>query len=498
MSRSAQPKESAASPLLLPVVCLGQFLVVFSLSSVNVALPSLAADLQMSRETQPYTVTAYGIALGSLLLLGGRAGDLLGRRRLFRLGTGVFAVGTVVCTLANVTGVLLAGRALEGLGAAMLAPAALGTINAIYPQGPSRNKALGVFGAVSSAAAGVGVLAGGVLTDGPGWRWAFAIKIPFCLLLLAVVGRIMPETRDTRSHHGFDIAGALTATGSMFSLVVAITQAEQRGFTSPAILALFGSAAVLLIAFIVIESRSDDPLMPLALFRRRGLSVANGATLLVWASFGSAFLLVALYVQQVLGYSPMKAGLTFVPMATAAALAANVAQATASRSARGPKPALLVGLVLLTVGVALLSRGDADTRYTAVLLPALVLCGAGLATSLTALNVAAFSGSNSDDSGVEAGLLSTSQEIGAALGVSILSTVSARVISDHLAAHPGDPTAMLSGTVDAFQVSFVVAAGMAAGAFLLSLIALSTRVDIPPASVSENPLAEPASIMPSR
>jgi MFS family permease len=474
LPKSTDRAAGAFSRWLLLIVCAGQFLVVFSLTSVNIAVPTIARALSLSADHRVYIVSAYGVTLGSLLLLGGRIGDVFGRRRTLMGGTAVFTLGAAACTVAPTAAVLLVGRAVEGIGAALLAPASLATINAVYEEGRPRNAALATFAAVSSAAAGAGVVAGGVLTDLSSWRWVFGVVLPIAALLLVLAPRLIPETTGDGELRRLDLPGAASGTGAAAALVIAVTQAESWGFADPRTLGLLVAALAGGVAFAVLERRAEDPLLPPSAFRRRTLTSANGITFAVWASFAAAFLLIGLAVQQLLGYSPLQAGLTFVPMAIAAGVASRLAEA-GSNGPLGPRRVAIAGFTLMTIGIVYLIGLGPSGRYLTAVLPALIPLGAGLSITLTSLNVIVFEGLDGEGAGVEAGLLNTSQEIGAALGVSIVATVAEQAATSFAHGHLQlGPRLQAVAAAHGFHWAFAVAGVIAAAGTLIAIATLPT------------------------
>ena len=389
--------RSAAPWAALALIVAAQFMVILDVAIVNVALPSMELDLGFSQSGLEWVVTAYAIVFGGFLLLGGRLADLLGRRRTFMLGIGLFTAASVLCGLSWSAGSLVAFRGVQGLGGALLAPAGLSLLMTTFAEGRDRNLALGVWGAASGSGAAVGVLLGGVLTSYLSWPWIFFINAPVGAVLLVLTPRIL-RTRDVRGGlRHFDLAGALSATGSVMLLVYGLTVATDHGFGSTSALALFAASAALAIAFVSIERRAALPLLPLRMFRIRTFAVGNAVTTIVASIAFSEFFLLTLYLQDVLHYSAVQTGLAFAAMAVTIAVVSNGAQALVTRF--GPRRVLTAGLVLLTVSLVLVARLPVPARYDVDLLGPFVLNGIGLSLCFIPMTIAGLQGVMPADAG---------------------------------------------------------------------------------------------------
>jgi EmrB/QacA subfamily drug resistance transporter len=449
----------------LALVCAAFFMTVLDVSIVNVALPSIGKALDFSRDNLQWVITAYAITFGGFLLLGGRSADLLGRRRVFMVGVAVFTIASFLCGLAWSEGVLIAARAIQGLGAAIISPAALSIITTTFEEGPERNKALGIWGAIGGSGAAVGVLAGGVLTKYLGWEWIFFVNVPVGVTAFALCKRYVRESRSDRESTP-DWAGAVTVTAGLALLVYAVSKAPSHGWGSAWTLSRLAVAAGLLLAFLAIEARAKDPLMPFRIFRVRTVAGANVAGLLLGAVVFSNFFLLTLYVQQVLGWSALRAGLTFIATAGSAVLWAGVAQALVTKV--GPKPVMIAGFVAMTVGLLWYTQIPVDGSYWPDLLPGYLIVGFALPFSFIPVAIAALAGVEAHEAGLASGLINTAQQIGGAIGVAITSSVSISHFNHLVASGEPVPSAFTSGTQWAFWVTVGLAlAGVAATVFLV-------------------------------
>jgi EmrB/QacA subfamily drug resistance transporter len=406
---------------ILAVVATAFFMTILDVSIVNVALPSIGRSLNFSRENLQWVITAYAIAFGGFLLLGGRAADLLGRRRVFIVGVIVFTIASLVCGLAQSEGMLIISRAVQGLGGAIISPAALSIVMTSFEEGPERNKALGIWGALGGSGAAVGVLAGGVLTKYLGWEWIFFVNVPVGALVLALTPRIVPESRREGGERNYDALGAVLVSGGLALLVYTISRAPDVGWATARTILLLVASVALLVAFLVNERRVDDPLMPFHIFRVRTVTGANVVGLLLGAVLFANFFLLTLYVQNVLGYSALRTGVTFVATAGTAVLAAGVAQALTTKL--GPKPVIAVGLVLLAGGMIWYSQIPVHGSYASDLLPGYLMVGVGIAFAFVPVSIAALAGVVEREAGLASGLINTSQQIGGAIGVAVASTI---------------------------------------------------------------------------
>jgi EmrB/QacA subfamily drug resistance transporter len=450
----------------LAVLGIAYLMVVLDVSIVNVALPSIQTDLGFSPEDLQWVVSGYSLTFGGLLLLGGRAGDLLGRRRLFMVGLVLFAAFSLMCALATSDGMLIAARLLQGAASALLAPSVFSITIVTFQEGADRNKALGILGAIAGAGAAVGVLLGGVLTEYAGWEWVFFINVPIGLGALALAPRFVRESKVEGLARKVDSAGAVTVTSSLLLLVFALTQANQAGWASLQTIGVIGAAAALMAVFLFIEARSRHALMPLSFFRRRTPTGANIVGLGLGTVVFGMFFLLSLYMQQVLGFSALETGVGYLAVALTAVVASGVAQALVTRA--GVKPILAFGLFSILAGLVWFTQISVDGSYAADLLGGFLLVGVGLGFSFVPVSIAALASVPPQEAGLASGLINTSQQIGGALGVAILTTVSTTTTSDAIASGTDQPQAL----VDGFSAAFWVAAAFAAAAIVATLLAL--------------------------
>src|SRR5215211_2067048 len=408
--------------LILALACLAQFMVVLDIAIVNVALPSIQQDLGLRQSTLQWVVIAYGLFLGGFLLLGGRLGDLLGRRRIFLTGLTIFTVASLVAGLAQSAELLIGARALQGFGAALLAPSALSILAVTFAEGQERNRALGIFGAVGASSASIGVIASGLLTDGPGWRWIFFINVPIGVLLIALAARFAPVDRVDPGSRRYDAAGAATVTGGLLMLVYGLNRGVDHGWGSATTLALFAGAVILLATFAWVESWASSPLVPRAILKNRTMVAADLASFLLFGAFFSFIFLGSLMMQQLLDYSPTRTGVAWLATSITAFAAASVVGAGLASSV-GVKRLAIVGFVLLALGVAWLARLPQGADYPTDLLPAFLLAGIAIGLSAPSVQIGALSGVSGSDVGLASGLVETMREIGGAMGIAIVSTV---------------------------------------------------------------------------
>ena len=447
----------------LALVCVAFFMTVLDVSIVNVALPSIKTALNVAEKDLQWVITAYAITFGGFLLLGGRAGDLLGRRRLFMIGIVVFSAASLVCGLAGSIGVLIAARAVQGIGAAIISPATLSIITTTFEEGSERNKALGIWGAMGGSGAAAGVLFGGILTKYAGWEWIFFVNVPVGAAVLALTRPLVRESR-IQGIHGFDFPGAATITASLALLVYGISKAPDVGWSSGQTIGVLIGAAVLLAAFIVIERRQSAPMVPFRIFRTRTVTGANVAGFLLGAVVFSNFFLLTLYVQQVLHYSALKTGLTFLFTAGTVIPVAGASQALVTRI--GVRPVMTVGLALITAGMVWYSQIGVHSHFASGLLPGYLLVGVGMAFAFIPMSIAALAGVEYHEAGLASGLINTSQQIGGALGVAIAATV-AFTHAKTLIAHGHDA---LSAQTSGFALGFWVIAAIGAVSVLASFL----------------------------
>jgi EmrB/QacA subfamily drug resistance transporter len=443
----------------LAVVGAAFFMTVLDVSIVNVALPTIAQKLHFSAGNLQWVITAYSLTFGGFLLLGGRAADLLGRRRIFMVGVALFSIASLVCGLASSDGVLIASRAVQGVGAAIISPAALSIVSTTFTEGAERNKALGIWGALGGSGAAVGVLLGGVLTKYAGWEWIFFVNVPVGATVVTLAPRIIRESRVARAEHRYDPFGAITVTGGLALLVYAVSKAPFVGWgTTRTILLLIGSV-VLIAAFLVIERRVREPLMPFAIFRVRTLAGANTVGFLLGGVIFANFFVLTLYVQDVLHYSALKAGVTFVATAGTAIVAAAVSQALVTRV--GVKPILALGLLLMTAGMVWYTQIPVHGRFAPDLLPGYLFVGVGIAFSFVPVSIAALAGVQSEEAGLASGLINTSQQIGGAIGVAFCSTV--------FTSHFDHRLRTLKLLTDGYALAFWVTVAFAVAALIATL-----------------------------
>jgi EmrB/QacA subfamily drug resistance transporter len=471
---SIHPVSSRRRWSALALIVTAQFMVILDVAIVNVALPSIKSDLGFSDTGLQWVITAYAILFGGTLLLGGRLADLLGRRRMFVAGLGLFVASSLLCGFAWSAGSLVAFRALQGLGGALLAPAALSLLMTTFAEGSERNRALGIYGAASGSGAAVGVLLGGVITSYLGWSWIFFVNVPVGLAAIAVTPFLLRDSRAELAHRHFDLAGASTVTGGLMLLVYGLTRAATDGWSSPVTLGLLGGAAALITAFIAIESRSRSPLLPLRIFRLRALSAANVTMALVGAVTFSEFFVLTLYVQDVLHYSAVQSGVAFVAFALSVVVASNLAQVVVGRI--GIRGTLMMGLALATISLGLLTQLPVDGRYFWDLFPAFVLGGTGLGFSFVPVTIASLAGVQRADAGVASGLVNTSRQIGGAIGLAAISTIAASAAASYAHAH-GVSVGSAAATVSGFQTAFVVLGGLLVAAFVVAAVFLRPARD---------------------
>ena len=429
--------------LILVLLCAVQFLDILDSSIVNVALPSIQRDLGFSQQNLQWVLSGYLVTYGGFLLLGGRAADLLGRRRMLVAGTTLFALCSLAGGLAPSAGLLVLARLGQGIGAALMAPAGLSILTTTFREGKDRNTALGFWGAVSGLAAAAGVFLGGVLSEGPGWRWVLLVNLPVCLIVLAATFRLVPGDRIRASLANFDALGAILGTSGMLLLIYSLVRAPQVGWGTPRTLGELGTAFVLLTLFVVNERRSPNPLVPLSIFRIKGLTAANTTQLLAFAGFLSVFFFLTLYMQTVLGYSPIQAGAAYLPVTVGIILAAGVSSKLFPRT--GTRPVIVVGALLAAAGMYYLSRIPIDGSYLTDVLPGLAIMAPGLGAVFVGVTTAANAGVPTNEAGLAAGLLNTSQQLGAALGLAIFSAIATSHTNALLAAATPPPAALTAG-----------------------------------------------------
>ena len=455
---------------VLVLVALAQFMVVLDATVVNVALPTIQNAVGFSEQSLSWVLNAYTLIFGGFLLLGGRLADRLGRQRIFMTGIAVFSGASLLCGVSQSEGALLVARGLQGLGGAMLSPAALSIILTTFAEGKERNRALSVWGAIAGAGGATGLLLGGVIVQALSWRWVFFINVPIGLAVLALAPRRVPESRSPSvGRGGYDAEGAVAITLGTMALVFTLIKAETWGWGSGRTLAGFAVAIVLIGAFVVIERRHENPLVPLRIFSNRSLAASDATMLVVAAGLFGVFFFCTLYLQQVLGYGALKTGVAYLPWTLMTITASTLAARVVDRFS--PKPVLIGGLLVATVGFLLLTRISGSADYASHVLPAMIVLGAGLGMSFVPITISATNGVAPSDSGLASGLLNTTQQVGGSLGLAILSTVSTTRVANALDAGSPLPDALTHG----FKGAFIVAAALCALGAALALALLPSR-----------------------
>jgi EmrB/QacA subfamily drug resistance transporter len=463
----------------LAVIVAAQFMVVLDVAIVNVALPSIKTDLHFSQESLQWVITAYSIFFGGVLLLGGRLADILGRRRLFMAGLLLFTVFSLLDGLAWSEGSLIVFRSIQGLGAALLSPAALSILTTTFQEGRERNLALGIWGAASGSGGAAGVLLGGALTSGLSWSWIFFINVPVGALVIAISPWLLRESRADLQHRHFDVAGAASITAGLMVLVYAMTRAAQHGWGTGETIGLLAAAVVLIVSFFAIEARSKAPLLPLRIFRLRTLTASNVAGLLMGGAIFSQFFLLTLYMQQVLHYSALKTGVAYIGLTVTIVAFSAVAQALVTRV--GVRRILPAGLALSTVALVLFARLPVHGHYFSDLFPAFLISGLGLALAFVPMSIGALTGVRESDAGVASGLINTTQQIGGAIGVAIATTIATTFTTHYVDAHAGVSAFSGPALTHGFEIAFYVLAAIALAGAVLSALMLESRPAAPEA-----------------
>jgi EmrB/QacA subfamily drug resistance transporter len=459
------------------LVCLAQFMVILDATIVNVALPSIQADLEMSDANLQWVVNAYALLFGGFLLLGGRAGDLIGRKKIFLAGVIIFTGASLVCGLAQGETSLIVARGIQGLGAAFVSPAALSIVTTTFKEGAERTKALGVWAAIAVGGGAVGLLLGGILTEAFSWPWIFFVNVPVGIVTFVLSLRLVPESKDEAAHKSFDVAGAVTVTAGLIALVYGIVRSAESGWGSAEVLGFLALAAALLTAFLVIESRSAEPLVRLSIFSVKTVRGANAVMFVVACGLFAMFFFNTLYLQRVLGYSPLEAGLAFLPFTLGIIIGAGLSQRLLP--ALGAREVPLIGITLAVAGLLLFLRLTPDGTYLVDLLPGIMLMSVGMGLTFVPVTLIATSGVPAGDAGLASGLFNTSQQIGGALGLAILSTIATSKTTDVLESLGGQPSQgeTASALVDGFHLAWLGSAlFLLAGAVLL--LALLRRRDV--------------------
>jgi EmrB/QacA subfamily drug resistance transporter len=471
--------------LALALLATVQFMVILDIAIVNVALPSIQVDLGFSQESLQWVISAYALLFGGFLLLGGRVADLLGRRRLFIAGLVVFSAASLLSGLAWSDTALILARAAQGFGAALITPAALSILMTTFAEGRERNTALGVWGAVGAFGAVAGVLLGGILTDWLSWEWIFYINVPVGLAALALTPLLLTESRDAHVK-SFDVPGAVLVTGGLITLVYAITQANDYGWGSVETIGLFVAAGALLAAFVGWEARVKEPLMPFSIFRIRTVTAANISGLILGTVTFSMFLMLTLYMQQVLGYSPMKTGVAYLAVAGSAIITSTIAAQLVTRV--GVKPVIVAGMAFLAAGLLYFTQVSVGGTYLGDLLPGFLLIAMGLGFSFVPISIAALAGVQASEAGLASGLFNTSQQIGGALGIAALSAVATSKTEAGVAAGTPLPKALTDG----FESAFIWGGVVAIVGILVALVLVRRSELEAPAEEAPEPVYEAA------
>ena len=445
--------------VVLVIICLAQFMVVLDATIVNVALPHIQTSLGFTEASLQWVINAYTLVFAGFLLLGGRAGDLLGRKRLFLVGLVIFTAASFLDGIASTSGMLIGFRALQGLGAALISPAALSIISTTFAEGKERARALGVWAAIAIGGSAVGLVLGGALTQSFSWRWIFFVNVPVGILTFLAAMRLVPESKDEHVHQGYDVAGAVSVTGGLMALVYGLVRSASHGWGSPVTIGSFLVAVALLAAFVLIELRAAEPLVRLSIFRVRSLLTANLAMFLAFSGMFAMFFFNTLYIQQVLGFGPLKAGVAFLPFTAGIMFSAGLASSFAPRI--GVRPIAAAGMVLTVLGMLLFARMPVDGSYAADVLPGMILGSLGMGAIFMPLTLVATTGLEDEDQGLASGLFNTSQQVGGALGLAILTTIAAGQT------HGGSAAAQVHG----FHYAFA-GAGVFVAASLVVMVAL--------------------------
>jgi EmrB/QacA subfamily drug resistance transporter len=447
---------------------MAQFMVVLDITVVNIALPSMQRGLHFSPANLQWIVNGYTLVFGGFLLLGGRAADLFGRKRLFLIGVGVFTLASMLNGLAQSSGMLIIGRGLQGLGGALVSPAALSIVTTTFSDGEQRTKALGVWSAIAAGGSAVGLLVGGALTDLASWRWVFFVNLPVGIITFVLALRFVAESRVDLARRSLDLAGAFTVTSGLVILVYAIVKAQSFGWGSARTLGLGAVAVALLAAFVAIERRSKAPLMRLSIFRVRSLAVADTVLLLLASGMFGMFFFASLYIQQILGYSPLKAGLAFLPVTAVIMMGAGLAQVLIRRF--GVRNVGAFGIALASVGLLVLTQLPVHGSYVGDVLPGLLPLGLGLGLAFVPITLLGTSGVREEDNGLASGLFNTAQQVGGSLGLAILSTLAASQAARVI--HGSGLAAIQTARVSGYHVAFLAAAIMLASGAVLLVVAL--------------------------
>ena len=480
----ATAEKQTSHWLILILLALAQFMVVLDVSIVNVALPAIQSAFHMSQTSLQWIITAYTLTFGGFLLLGGRAADLFGRRKIFLTGVTLFTLASLADGLSQSGGMLILFRGLQGLSAAFMSPAALSIILVTYKQGHERNVALSVWGAVASGGAAVGVLLGGIITQYLTWRWNFFVNVPVGIAVVFTAFRILAKHESEETHNDLDLPGAVLVTGGLMTLVYALVKAPNSGWTSHSSLLYFGIALVALVAFIINEQRSKHPLVPLRIFRIRNLAGADSLMLFMTAGMFSIFFFTTLYLQEVLGYTPVKTGFSFLVVPFAIAIAATNVPRLVQRI--GYRPILMVAPLLVSSGLFWLSHLPVNGTFWGNIAPGMILLGFGMGATFVSVTIAATSGVPANQSGLASGILNTSQQIGGALGLAVLTGIatssSSRYITNlHLHAAPSHHV-IAAATVHGFHDGYLIASTFGIIASLIATFVIRNEIPSSPGS----------------
>lgn len=479
------PGRSVPSWLLLSLVLVGQFMVVLDASIVNVALPSIQRDLHFSTSGLQWIVNAYTLTFAGFLLLGGRAADLYGRRRVFLVGLAVFTASSLLGGLAQNQTWLISARALQGLGAAILAPATLTILTSTFPEGPRRAWALGAWSAVSAAGASAGALLGGILTDFLSWRWILFVNVPVGVVALVAGLRFLPESRAELEHRHLDLSGAVTVTAGLVAVVYALVRTENYSWGSSEVLIPLAVGLVLLAIFVVLQARfSKAPLVPLRIFRSRSVTGGNVVMFMMFGALFGSWYFETLYMQHVLGYSPLQAGLAFLPQTLLIAAGAQVTARLVPKF--GPRPLILAGTLTAGAGLAWLAQATTTSTFLAGLLGPFVLIGIGMGLAVTPIAVAGTAGVPPRDAGLASGLLNTSRTVGASIGLAALATIAANRTTGALSDHSATALRTAAALTDGYTLAFAVAAVV-----LLATAAVALATLPPLRTISRTAVAQP-------
>jgi EmrB/QacA subfamily drug resistance transporter len=497
------PRSPAPTPfsprniLILALVSVVQLMVIIDASIINVALPSIKTSLHFSESDLQWVVTAYTLIYAGFMLLGGRAADLLGRRAVLMAGMVLFTAASAVAGLSQSSSVLLVARGVQGLGGAIMSPAALSLLLVTFREGTARNRALAIWGMVAGGGGAVGVVLGGVLTQGPGWRWVFFINLPIGLLALLAAPRILAESRGEGGSRSYDVPGAVTVTAALLLLVYAVTQVPTYGWGATRTIAELIGAAALLVVFLLVEGRfASNPLVPLRIFRSPTVAGADAVMALLGLALFSVFFFVSLYMQQILHFSPSRAGLAYLPISAGVVVVAGVGTVLMSRI--GARWLVALGMLFVAGGILLLTRIPVHGSFLTDLLPAFILISIGAGLSFPVVTSAGVSGVDRADSGIASGLVNTFQQVGGALGLGLLSTIATTRTNDVLHAQP--QTGLPHAIVEGFHRAFLVGGGLAVVGAMVAILAISRsvgKVDAPPATEDEEPTtARPDTVEP--